>query len=595
HGALAAVELTHNGYQVANLYSREVPIAPMHVPVAANHCPVQARAMDLEDIRNYRRWHRQAALRAKRAGFDIVVVYAGHDLAMPQHFLSRRHNQRSDEYGGSLENRIRLFREVLEETKEAVGDTMAVITRFAVDEMIGEDGLEWHSEGREAVEMLADLPDMWDVNISDWSYDSQTSRFSREGFQEDYVSFVKGVTSKPVAAVGRYTSPDAMVSAIKRGVVDLIGAARPSIADPFLPKKIEEGRVEDIRECIGCNICAAWNNLSAPARCTQNPSFGEEWRKGWHPEKIAPCKSDSHILVVGAGPAGLEAAHALGKRGYRVTLAEARAQAGGRVSRESALPNLNAWARVRDYRLGQIAPMAHVDTYLESTLTAEHVLELGADHVAIATGATWRRDGVGRTIWRPLEGATPQRSFSPDDIMDGHRPPLGPVVVFDDDHYYMGSIMAEMLAGEGYRVTLVTPDPLVASWTNFTLEQGHIERRLLELGIEILTRHSVRGLGADRVEIVNDMTGATTCREGALVPVTMRLPNEDLYRDLKSIPDDLHAAGVQSVHRIGDCFGPATIAAAVYEGHRYAQDFDTQVDLDGVPFKTVKYQLELGA
>ncbi|MEM9912295.1 MAG: NAD(P)-binding protein [Pseudomonadota bacterium] len=593
HEALAAVELTHNGYQVANLYSREVPIAPMHVPVAANHCPVQARAMDLEDIRSYRRWHRQAALRAQRAGFDIIVVYAGHDLAMPQHFLSRRHNQRSDEYGGSLENRIRLFREVLEDTKEAVGDTMAVITRFAVDEMMGEDGLEWHSEGREAIEMLAELPDMWDVNISDWSYDSQTSRFSGEGFQEDYISFVKQVTTKPVAAVGRYTSPDAMVSAIKRGVVDLIGAARPSIADPFLPKKIEEGRPEDIRECIGCNICAAWNNLSAPSRCTQNPSFGEEWRKGWHPEKIAPRASNAHVLIVGAGPAGLEAAHALGKRGYRVTLAEAQPQPGGRVTREAALPGLNAWARVRDYRLGQIAPMAHVDMYLESELTAQHVLELDADHVAIATGSTWRRDGVGRALSRPLEGAEPNRSFSPDDIMDGKRPPRGPVVIFDDDHYYMGSMMAELLAGEGYQVTLVTPDPIVASWTNFTLEQGHIERRLLDLDVEILTRHSVLRLAEDQVELLNEMTGASLNRLGALVPVTMRLPKEDLYRKLMAMPDDLKASGIGSVHRIGDCFGPATIAAAVYEGHRYAQEFDTQVDHDGVNFKTVKYRLEL--
>ena len=155
---------------------------------------------------------------------------------------------------------------------------------------------------------------MWDVNVSDWENDSMSSRFAREGYQEEYISFVKSVTSKPVSAVGRYTSPDTMVSAIRRGVVDIIGAARPSIADPFLPNKIRQGRPEDIRECIGCNICAAWNNLSAPSRCTQNPTMGEEWRKKWHPEKIAPKDSDSTILIVGAGPAGLEAALALGKR-----------------------------------------------------------------------------------------------------------------------------------------------------------------------------------------------------------------------------------------------------------------------------------------
>jgi len=394
--------------------------------------------------------------------------------------------------------------------------------------------------------------------------------------------------------VGRYAWPVAMVSSIRRGIVDMIGAARPSIADPFLPKKIEKGRLDDIRECIGCNICAAWNNVSAPSRCTQNPTFGEEWRKGWHPEQIAGKTSDAHILVVGAGPAGLEATHALGKRGYKVTLAEARGQVGGRVTRESALPNLNAWARVRDYRMGQIATMPNVEIYLESELDAAQALEFGADHVALATGSTWRRDGVGRTVREPLAGADAETSFSPDDIMDGKRPPKGPVVVFDDDHYYMGSMMADVLAGEGYQVTLATPGLCVGSWTEYTLEQGHIERRLLDLGVEILTRHCVKAVGDGAVAIVNVMTGEELERPGTLVPVTMRLPNDGLHTALMAEPAKQESAGVTSIRRIGDCYGPATIAAAVYEGHRYARDLDVEGDPDGVPFKTVAYDLELG-
>jgi len=594
HGGLAAVELVHNGQDTGNLYSREVPIGPAHRPVTWLNHPVQARAMDLKDIRDYRRRHRKAALRAKQAGFDMVVVYAGHDGAMPSHFLSRRHNQRTDEYGGSLENRLRFYREILEDTLDAVGDSMGVIARFAVDEMMGEDGLEWGHEGRDAIEMMAELPDMWDVNVSNWENDSMTSRFAGEGYQEDYVAFVKKVTSKPVATVGRYTSPDAMVSAIRRGIVDMIGAARPSIADPFLPKKIEEGRFEDIRECIGCNICAAWNNLSAPSRCTQNPTFGEEWRKDWHPEQVPPKTSDAHVLVVGAGPAGLEAAHALGKRGYKVTLAESRKEAGGRVTRESALPNLNAWARVRDYRLSQIEAMDNVQIYFDSELGAEDILEFGADHVALATGSTWRRDGVGRAVREPLTGMNADRSFSPDDIMDGKRPPNGAVVVFDDDHYYMGSMMADLLAEEGYQVTLVTPGLCAASWTEYTLEQGHIEKRLLRLGVEILPRHCVSAVGDHGIELVNLMTGEQIERSGALVPVTMRLPNEKLYASLDKLSDRVAAANIKSIRRIGDCYGPATIAAAVYEGHRYARELDTEIDPDGVPFKTVAYDLELG-
>src|SRR3990170_2818082 len=218
------------------------------------------------------------------------------------HFLLPRYNTRSDEYGGSLENRARLLREVLEDTKEAVGDSCAVAVRLAVDELMGEHGLSSEGEGKEVVELLAELPDLWDVNVSDWANDSATSRFAQEGYQEKYVGFVKKLTTKPVVAVGRYTSPDAMVSLIKRGIADFVGAARPSIADPFLPKKIEEGRPEDTRD-----------SLVHPIRCTQNPTMGEEWRRGWHPERIARKKSDDRVLVVGAGPAGLEAARALGQ------------------------------------------------------------------------------------------------------------------------------------------------------------------------------------------------------------------------------------------------------------------------------------------
>ena len=582
HGSLAGIELVHNGQDSGCLYSREVPIGPEHRPVTWHQHPIQARAMSLDDIRDYRRWHRKAVLRARQAGFDMVVVYAGHNGTVPSHFLSRQSNQRSDEYGGSLENRLRLYRELIEETRDAIGDTMAVVARFAVDEMMGKDGLEWAGEGKEAIEMLAELPDMWDVNVSDWENDSMTSRFAREGYQEEYISFVKSVTSKPVSAVGRYTSPDTMVSAIRRGVVDIIGAARPSIADPFLPNKIKQGRPEDIRECIGCNICAAWNNLSAPSRCTQNPTMGEEWRKRWHPEKIAAKESDSTILIVGAGPAGLEAALALGKRGYQVTLAEARNEAGGRVTRESRLPKLNEWARVRDYRLGQIQRMPNVEIYLESEMNAEQIREFGADKVALATGALWRNDGVGRNIRFPVPGCM---ALTPDDIMDGKRPATAgsAVTIYDDDHYYMASVIAELLASEGYRVTLATQGMCVASWTEYTLEQHHIENRLLNAGIQILARHQLTEVGEGWLQLTNTLTGEVSNHEGSVVSVTARLPRDELFEVLK---------GKIPVRRIGDCFGPSIIAAAVYEGHRYAREFDTDIDPDVVPFNRTRHKLQ---
>ena len=216
------------------------------------------------------------------------AIAHGYNLGLAGAFMMNRYNLRTDEYGGSLENRVRLFREIIEDTKDAVGDTMGVVVRFSVDELRGSEGLEADKEGREIVEMLAELPDLWDVNIAEWHNDSMTSRFADEGYQEPFIDFVKKVTSKPVVAVGRYTTPDRMASIIKKGIVDMIGAARPSIADPFLPRKIEEGRIEEIRECIGCNICVAWNNMLAPMRCTQNPTASEEWRRGLRRPSLRP-------------------------------------------------------------------------------------------------------------------------------------------------------------------------------------------------------------------------------------------------------------------------------------------------------------------
>ncbi|HVO01396.1 MAG TPA: NAD(P)-binding protein, partial [Candidatus Cybelea sp.] len=489
HGALAAIELTHNGTSVSNLSSREVAIAPSHQ--MTNYHPWQARAMDQEDIRNYRRWHRDAALRAKRAGFDIVYVYAAHDLSLALHFLQRRRNRRTDDYGGGLENRIRLFRELIEEAKEAIGDTCAVAVRFGVDEKMGEDGILHHGEGRDVIAMLAELPDLWDVNVSPWRNDSAVSRFSEEAHQEQFISFVKQLTTKPVVGVGRFTSPDQMVRQIKRGILDFIGSARPSIADPFLPKKIEEGRPDDIRECIACNICVSGDMTMSAIRCTQNPTMGEEWRKGWHPEIVPAKQSDDRILVVGAGPAGLEAARALGQRGYEVHVAEAGSELGGRVTRESKLPGLSVWARVRDYRLHQLAKLHNVEVYRDSRLTPEQIREFGFERVVLATGARWRSDGVGRTHWKPIPGFTGPQALSPDDVMDGRMPASGPVVVFDDEHYYMGSVITERLAAAGLTVTLVTTGDVVASWTSNTLELLPINTQLRRLGITVITAHDV--------------------------------------------------------------------------------------------------------
>ena len=592
HGALSAVELTHNGYTASNLYSREVALAPSPTPLKYGY-PMQARAMTLRDISNYRQWHKAAAIRAKLAGFDIIYVYAAHDLSLAMHFLQRRRNQRTDDYGGTLENRIRLLREVLQDTKDAVGDTCAVALRFATEEFLGEGGVQ-NNEAKEIVHHLADLPDIWDVNVAAWYNDSLSSRFGAEGYQQPFTSWVKQITNKPVVGVGRFTSPDTMVRLIREGALDMIGAARPSIADPFLPKKIETGAINSIRECIGCNICVSGDMTITPIRCTQNPTMGEEWRKGWHPENIPAKKSEKRILVIGAGPAGLEATRALGQRGYEVMLAEASEQLGGRVLKESALPGLAEWRRVRDWRVGQIEPMPNVSVFRGNELSAEDVLAIGADAVVLATGASWVRNGIGRCSSEAFAGADLAQVFSPDDVMNGIYPEAGPVLLYDDDSFYLASVLAELLAKRGHDVHYVTPDDVIAGWTTNTLDYRHIQKRLRKLGVHFHTSKQLlafTGNSAQLACIYSDALESISVR--SVLNVSMRLPNDGLYQSLLQCEADWQAAGIYQVACIGDALAPGLIAHAVYAGHRFAREFEAQLGENGdsveVPFKRIRH------
>ena len=595
HNSLAGIELQHGGYCSSNNYSRIPPIAPSSI-VSSSYNPVQARAMDKTDIANFRKWHKKAALRSKQAGFDLIYVYAAHSGTLLTHFLSRMINKRTDEYGGSLENRVRLFRELIEETKDAVGDSCAVAVRFAVEEFLGPMGITSENEGKEIVEMLAELPDLWDVNISKWSRDSAPSRFESEGYQESYISFVKSLTSKPVVGVGRFTSPDTMVSQIKRGVMDMIGAARPSIADPFLPKKIEEGRLDEIRECIGCNICVMSDQISVPIRCTQNPTMGEEWRRGWHPERIEPRKSDDGILVVGGGPSGLECAVALGQRGYRVTLSESLSDLGGRVSRESNLPGLSEWGRVRDYRVQMLDRIPDVSVYRGNTLSAEEIIEFSSkdhfdySHVMLATGSYWRNDGIGRNHREPVPGLEKIDVFTPDDIMNDISV-KGRVLIYDDDHYYLGGVIAEKLRREGHEVLLVTPAATISSWSEWTLEQEQTQKLLIELGVEFATQTDLVSADAGMVELSCVFTDRRTEMDcDSLVLISERIPNDKLYHSLQEKSENLSEAGIKTLKCIGDCLAPSTLAAAVYSGHLAARELESDQQ-EEVPFLRERVQI----
>jgi dimethylamine/trimethylamine dehydrogenase len=269
---------------------------------------------------------------------------------------------------------------------------------------------------------------------------------------------------------------------------------------------------------------------------------------------------------------------ALGHRGYRVLLAEAEGELGGRVTREAALPGLSEWARVRDYRVQQIQSMANVETYLGSAMQVDDVLAVAADHIVIATGARWRADGVARFNETPLtEFGPPTQIFTPDDIMAG-RVPTGPTVVYDDDHYYMGSVLAERIRAEGVPVTLVTPETKVCAWGDQTSEQMRTHRRLIELGVYIITAHGLTAYDGRHALLCCIYTGRVQrVATEAVVTVTARNPDDALFRALQRRGT---GAAARSLVRIGDCEAPAIIAGAVFSGHRYARELDTIVNPD---------------
>jgi len=568
HGALAAIELAHGGMRSRNITTGHTVIGPSHLPVLRPEVPVQARAMDKRDIRAFREAHKAAAKRARQAGYDILYVYAAHDLSLLSHFLSPVLNQRTDEYGGAFENRLRLLREVLEDTLEVAAGDRAVALRFSVAEPGKPGGLSHEKEGRDVVEALAELPDLWDVNIAGWSNDSCSARFSEEGFQLPYTNFVKTLTSKPVVGVGRFTSPDTMVSLVKKGKLDLIGAARPSIADPFLPTKIREGRTDDIRECIGCNVCVSMDAYGLPLRCTQNPTISEEWRRGWHPESPAISKKRQAHLIVGSGPAGLECAVTLLRAGQKVTIAEARDEPGGRVTRESCLPGLSSWTRVRDYRLLQLNRHVDAQLYLSSEMCANDVIDVGADTVTLATGAQWRKDGIGSSCFdSPTTDAQLKFApgiYSPDDIMDGvmDNAPAATVVVYDDDHFYMASVVAEQLRKHKHQVIYVTPEPMVATWTDNTLDQENIIQRLHDLDVDLHVNTKLISPGRFK----NQLSGHNMVFDDAsIVLVGARLPSNELFAQLQD------RVSTDALYLAGDAVSPGTIQSAVLSGHSVAR------------------------
>ena len=587
HDALAGIEFFHGGAYAANRHTRIPPMSPSGIQQKVSELMdmhlTAPKVMDKKDIKDLIQWHLIATERAIQAGFDIIYCYAGMGF-LPYHFLHPTFNKRTDEYGGSLENRSRLMRELITEMKTVAGDRAAIAVRMSTDELLNFKSESSQSEAHEFFEINGELPDLWDIKMSSWFKECPSGRFAEPGHMEPYNGFVKKLTSKPVVGVGWFTSPDIMAKQINDGILDFVGAARASIADPFLPNKIKEGREDDIRECIGCNICASCYNQGIPVRCTQNPSMGEEWRRGWHPEKVKPKSSDNSVLVIGGGPAGLEATLSLARRGYSVAIADSEKELGGRINKEAKLPGMSSYKRVIDYRVSQINQLENVDVYLDNTMARDDVLELGFDHVVTATGSTWQPSIMDEKS-APILITKTDSIFTPEDVLEGCEL-QSPVIIFDFDYYYMGGLIAEYIKGLGHEVTIITPFEKVSPWSFNSNEVSEIESRLLNKDIKVLTEHRIIDIGESSIGIIHQVTNKKIdVDRGSLVLVGHRKQSDSLYTLLTSDEDALKASGIKSVQNIGDSNAPGAVVHATYAGHLYANTFDQEDGASSNDFK----------
>ncbi len=612
YGALAGVELWYGGAHAPNMESRATPRGPSQYASefeTLSYC----KEMDLSDIAQVQQFYVDAAKRSRDAGFDIVYVYGAHSY-LPLQFLNPYYNKRTDKYGGSLENRARFWLETLEKVKHAVGSDCAIATRFGVDTVYGPGQIEAEVDGQKFVEMADSLVDMWDITIGDiaeWGEDAGPSRFYQQGHTIPWVKLVKQVSKKPVLGVGRYTDPEKMIEIVTKGYADIIGCARPSIADPFLPQKVEQGRYDDIRVCIGCNVCISrWEIGGPPMICTQNATAGEEYRRGWHPEKFRQTKNKDSVLIVGAGPSGSEAARVLMESGYTVHLTDTAEKIGGHLNQVAALPGLGEWSYHRDYRETQITKLLKKNKESQLALgqkpmTADDVLQYGADKVIIATGARWNTDGNNCLTHDPIPGADASLpdQLTPEQVMEGKKKIGKRVVILNADTYFMAPSLAEKLATAGHEVTIVSGVHL-ANYMHFTLEYPNMMRRLHELHVEELGDHFCSRIEPGRMEIYNiwgDGSKRTYRGPGvsprdantshrwiefdSLVLVTGRHSECTLWNELKARESEWAENDIKGIYLIGDAEAPRLIADATFTGHRVAREIEEANPQIAIPYK----------
>jgi len=546
------------------------PPAPILGPSVSQYSFMDRRSatreMSKAEIAGMTRALVQATANLREAGFDGIMLHASHGALLEQ-FLSPYYNRRTDEYGGSLEKRMRLLVESLEAVREAAGTGMAVGARLNCDELL--TGGYGTSEAREILASLAGrkLLDFVDLDIAvepDQFHLGMPPVFAEPHLYRPYVEAVRSAAGDiPVLSVlGRLTSVADAEAMLEAGVCDMVGAARALIAEPDLVKNAAEGQEERSRTCIACNACMA-GFMEAMQVCAINPASYRE--RIWGPESIVRAERRSKVVVVGSGPAGLEAARVCALRGHEVLLLEARDVIGGGLELWARLPGREAYRQAITWWERELARLG-VTVRLGEEATASSILSEAPDAVLIATGA--RYSAIGRSNHRDL--AIPGHDLpivhTPEEVLLGTATPAGKVMVLDAEGNHTGSGIAERLALDGADVELVTPYFAPASSRLVDTQDAHfITKRILAAGVTFTPMTYVERIDGHEVTLRNVHSGEEHTREGvdSVILATGRLPVNGLESELEGRVGQLFV--------IGDALAPRVWATASFEGHKFAR------------------------
>ncbi|MCM1991794.1 FAD-dependent oxidoreductase [Oceanirhabdus seepicola] len=485
HGAKIVVQINHAGRQTASAITGVQPVAPSPIPdPTIGETP---KELSVEEIHEIVEKFGDAALRGKKAGFDGIEVHGSHGYLINQ-FMSPFSNKRTDEYGGNIQNRARFALEVIENMKKKIGEDFPLIYRMSVNELV-EGGLT--TEESKVIAMMLEESGVHAIHATNGVYASAQYIIPpaavKHGWSSDISAEIKKVVSIPVITVGRVNDPLIAESILVAGKADLVSMGRASLADPYLPNKAKEGRLDEITRCIGClQGCAGRNVLQLPVQCLVNPMTGNESEF-----KFEEAEDKKKVLIAGGGIAGMEVAIVAAKRGHEVHLYEKNNKLGGQWILAAVPPSKEELNTFTVWQKNQIEKLG-VNVYLNTGLTEEIVEDMKPDTVIVATGA--------KPFVPNIPGKDQENVVIANDVLAGLKDVGANVVVIGGGA--VGAETAAHLANHNKKVTIVEMMPEIAKGGEPAV--NHFLFKDLEKNkVQILTNTSVKEILNNEVVIAD--------------------------------------------------------------------------------------------